>query len=469
MSEPDLYKSFLASLVVTIDGPAASGKTSTAQSVARQLGLRHIDTGAMYRAVTLEVLARNVDIGDDDAVAGVASAVRVDLLPGADEQRILLAGRDVTQEIRSEAVTSAVSRVSAVADVRRSLVRTQRRLLSGGGVVLEGRDTGSVVAPAADVKVYLDASLGERALRRQRELAGRGRNVSADEVAADLERRDRVDSERDASPLVCPVGAHRVDTSNVTVEQQSQRVVSIAHATAKTLASIARRGEENDPTRRRFSYAATQWVARTAATALFGMKVESLPNWHLGENYIFASNHRSNVDPPVVGSTFRRDTYFIAKSGLFRNSLFAAILRGVNAFPIRRGVFDREAVDYATSLLRHGKSLLIFPEGGRVHGMEFGRARSGVGLLAIRSGVPVVPIYIGGSLRLRSCLVRQSRVVVRYGRPIRIASGPLSELRARASRDEYRRFSQMVMAAIAALRDAGPDSPERKQRAPEAL
>ena len=155
---PPTLESTLAGLVVAIDGPSASGKSTTAHGVACALGLRHVDTGAMYRAVTVAVLERGTDTADAEEVTAVARSVTIEQRAGGDAPaRVLLDGRDVTTEIRSSRVTAAVSSVSAHASVRRTLVRLQRDAARGGGVVLEGRDIGSVVLPSADVKVYLDA------------------------------------------------------------------------------------------------------------------------------------------------------------------------------------------------------------------------------------------------------------------------------------------------------------------------
>jgi cytidylate kinase len=193
--------------VVAIDGPAGTGKSTVARELSRRLGLPHLDTGAMYRAVTWAVLARGVDPADAVAVAAVARAVDLDL--GDDVVRV--DGEDVSTAIRGPAVTAAVSAVSAVPAVRAQLVARQRAwTVARGGGVLEGRDIGSVVFPDAELKVYLTASPEVRAARRAGEAGG---DVAA--VAADLARRDRADSSRADSPLHEAAGAVVVDTSDL--------------------------------------------------------------------------------------------------------------------------------------------------------------------------------------------------------------------------------------------------------------
>lgn len=217
--------------VVAIDGPAGAGKSTVARGVALALGLEVLDTGAMYRAVTLAVLDRGQDPTDERGCAEVArtAAVTVDDL-------VLLDGRDVTQEIRSPEVTATVSVVSAHPAVRSILVERQREWAAerGGGVV-EGRDIGSVVFPSATVKVFLTASDEERARRRQRDEVATAREVDVDRVREELDRRDRLDTSRSASPLQAAPDALHVDTTGRSAEEVTAEIV--AAFTAATAAA----------------------------------------------------------------------------------------------------------------------------------------------------------------------------------------------------------------------------------------
>jgi cytidylate kinase len=209
------------SKVVAIDGPSGAGKSTVARGVADALGLEVLDTGAMYRAVTLAVLARGVDPADEAACTAVAETA--DLAVG---DRVVLDGEDVTSEIRGPAVTSAVSTVAAHPGVRRVLVARQREWADqrGGGVV-EGRDIGTVVFPDAVVKVFLTATDEERARRRHREEAAAARAVDVDDVRAAIERRDQLDSTRAASPLHVASDAIRIDTTGREVADVVDEVV----------------------------------------------------------------------------------------------------------------------------------------------------------------------------------------------------------------------------------------------------
>ena len=204
------------SRIVAIDGPGGSGKSTVAREVARRLGWAHLDTGAMYRAVTWAVLREGIDPADGPAVAALAR--RLDLRVG---DRVLVDGTDATTGIRSAEVTNAVSVVSAHPEVRSDLVRRQREWVAGReGAVVEGRDIGSVVFPAARLKAYLTASEEERARRRAQELAHAPAGV-----AADLARRDRLDSTRATSPLAVAPGALVVDTTDRTVDEVVQAIL----------------------------------------------------------------------------------------------------------------------------------------------------------------------------------------------------------------------------------------------------
>jgi CMP/dCMP kinase len=220
-------------MIVAIDGPAGSGKTTTARRVAESIGFVHIDTGAMYRAATLQALNDGIDIADDDALVDLSHRVHIELKqePGdTTKQVVLLNGEDVTAAIRTPQVDLLVSRVSEVAGVRTEIVNQQRVMAASIDVVMEGRDIGTVVFPNADVKVYLVASLKERSRRRQKELALRGISMPIAEVLADLERRDQHDSTRAVAPLKPAPDAVWLDTTELTIDRQIQEVIARVRA-----------------------------------------------------------------------------------------------------------------------------------------------------------------------------------------------------------------------------------------------
>ena len=210
-------------LVVTIDGPAGAGKSATARALAERLGYRLVDTGALYRALAWAVNASGVDPGDPSALGAVLDRTRVELVG----DRVLVDGRDVSGEIRTPEISRLTSQLTALAPVREKMTPLQRELAVGGGVILEGRDTGTVVWPRAEVKFYLDADLETRARRRQQDLAAQGVAMDVAAVAEDVARRDRQDSERALAPLRKPEGAAVVDTSRLSPEEVVERMVKV--------------------------------------------------------------------------------------------------------------------------------------------------------------------------------------------------------------------------------------------------
>ncbi|HEY3632547.1 MAG TPA: (d)CMP kinase [Jatrophihabitantaceae bacterium] len=210
--------------VVALDGPSGTGKSTVARMLARRLGARYLDTGAMYRAATLAVLSHDVDPADQNRVVAAVRSARIALSTDPERAGVELDGRPVDAEIRSAAVTAAVSAVSAVPEVRAVLVEQQRRLIGAGPIVVEGRDIGSVVVPDAQAKVYLTASAQARAARRASEL---GPDVDVAAVAADLQRRDRLDSTRAVSPLARAADAVDVDTTDLSIDEVVDRLVDI--------------------------------------------------------------------------------------------------------------------------------------------------------------------------------------------------------------------------------------------------
>ncbi len=219
MHQRDAAASRRTTPVIAIDGPSGSGKSTVARGVARALGYRYLDTGAMYRALTWLALHRGVALDDDAALGALAATADLELSTDPDRPRVLVGGVDVTASIRTPEVTAAVSAVSAVPEVRRQMVARQRDILAAGAAVAEGRDIGTTVVPAAAVKVFLTADPAARAARRGREMAAAGVDPAhlADTAEA-IARRDAADSTRSASPLMCPPDATVVDSTHLDVE-----------------------------------------------------------------------------------------------------------------------------------------------------------------------------------------------------------------------------------------------------------
>lgn len=215
-------------LVVAMDGPSGTGKSSVSRRLAIGLAARYLDTGAMYRIATLHALRSGVDVSDPAAVAAATESLELNVGTDPESDRVLLAGEDVTDEIRGAAVTAAVSAVAAVPEVRTILVDKQRQLIAGTErIVVEGRDIGTVVLPDADVKIYLTASAEARAQRRNEQNVAEGRGDDLAAVLADVKRRDHLDSTREVSPLRPAEDSVTVDTSELGIEDVIGRLLLV--------------------------------------------------------------------------------------------------------------------------------------------------------------------------------------------------------------------------------------------------
>ncbi|MBN1575145.1 MAG: (d)CMP kinase [Chitinispirillaceae bacterium] len=220
-------------MIIAIDGPAGSGKSSTAKAVARHLNITYLDTGAMYRVITLAALRRVIAPSDNEALAELVAGTSISFTGVPPDTRVWMNGEDVSEEIRGEAVTGKVSDYCAPAVVRRALVDEQRRMGGGCSLVCEGRDIGTTVFPGADLKIFMTASVAERAARRQKDFARMGIEKSIDELAAELADRDRKDSSRAVSPFSKADDAVDLDTTGMTLDEQVDWIVERARKVMK--------------------------------------------------------------------------------------------------------------------------------------------------------------------------------------------------------------------------------------------
>ena len=224
--------------IITIDGPAGSGKSTIAKILARDLDLKYVDTGAMYRAVTLIALRNNIDLEGEEAILDAVKKIKLEIESRAKDEssytRLSLDGEDVTEEIRSPQVGAAVSIVSRLSGVRKYLVAIQRKIASEGRAVLEGRDTGSVVCPDALLKIFLTASISERVKRRKLQLDQKDQKMDPGAIKDEIKNRDSIDSSRRDSPLVLPENGIEIDTSDMNIEEVTNRIKKLYYDRTNT-------------------------------------------------------------------------------------------------------------------------------------------------------------------------------------------------------------------------------------------
>lgn len=213
-----------SNVVIAIDGPAGAGKSTVSKLLAKRLDLRYLDSGAMYRAIALKAIRLGVDPGDERTLGELAEQAHIEFGDG-DPQRVWLDGEDVTEQIRTPTVSDWASRISVHPAVRRALVKKQQRIVAEGGVTLEGRDATTVIAPDATLKVFLTASVEERARRRWLEYKAKGDDVSLEAVLAQVLERDRRDTERESSPLTQAEDAMVIDSGNLTPGEVVEEII----------------------------------------------------------------------------------------------------------------------------------------------------------------------------------------------------------------------------------------------------
>lgn len=223
----------MTKIQIALDGPAGAGKSTIAKQLAAHLDYVYIDTGAMYRAVTLAALEQGIDLEDGQRLGELMTSLDIRLTPGENGQRVFIGEREVTESIRSSEVTNNVSFVAKHAQVRSALVEMQRRLAESGGIVMDGRDIGTVVLPDAELKVFMTATVEERASRRHRENVSRGMDSDLEALQAEIALRDKRDSEREVSPLRQADDAIYLDTTVMSIDQVVLRLTELAEGVLK--------------------------------------------------------------------------------------------------------------------------------------------------------------------------------------------------------------------------------------------
>ena len=399
------------SFIVAIDGPAGTGKGTVTEILAKKMNLVNIDTGATYRCVALAMLNENIKLEELDKIKELLKNINIELKNENGKQFVFLNGEDVTEKIRSKEVSGFVSQVSSIKEVRLSMVDLQRKMAEGKDVIMEGRDIGTYVFPAADVKIYLDADLEERAKRRFKQNKEKGINMTYVEVLESIKKRDENDKAKEIGALKVAHDAEVIDTTDKSIKQVVREITEIIKKKKKDIRLQAKIYKiRKDNAWKRFVRRIVKFVLSSLYRIAYRIKI----NGQVPEEgaYILCCNHINYLDAAALVLFNKRKLNFVAKEDLFTHGILMWLGHLFDVIPIKRDMQDIEAMKRCLKVLKNGELLGIFPEGTR-KGMEKNlKAKNGAAYMAIKSKAKVIPVGIHGSFK------PFTKVYVNYGQPL---------------------------------------------------
>ena len=401
------------SFIVAVDGPSGTGKGTITKLVSEKFGFQYLDTGAMYRCVTLKLLNEKIDIEDIEKIEKILKEIKLEL----DGDKIYLDGEDVSKRIREEDVTNQVSQVSHIPIVRTSMVELQRRMSEGKSVILDGRDIGTNVFPNAEVKIYLDASTEERAKRRFKQNQEKGIDIPFEEVKANIEFRDNNDKSSKVGTLKKAEDAFYIDTTNLNIKQVEKQVEKIIKKKQKQLKKIENAyvmTKENGF--KKFMREFVKGFLGLLYRIVYRPKVVGLENFPKDEGFIICSKHINYLDAAGIILLNKKPIRFIAKADLYRFGVLSWLGHLFNIIPVKRDSGDINSVKLCLKALKNNEVLGIFPEGTRKGLEKHMKVKNGAVFLAEKAKVKIVPVGIQGTFK------PFTKVTFNYGKPIDVHS-----------------------------------------------
>ncbi len=416
-------------IIITIDGPSASGKSTVAREVAKKLGFEHLDTGAIYRAIA--VWCDENGWNENDFKTFVPRLGEIKYVVDVTKNRTLykLNNNIINNKIRSPQISQLASKVATIQEVRNYATEIQRKIADQKSIVVEGRDAGKVVFVKASVKIYLIASLDERAKRRLTELKLKNPEKSDDftleDTKKELQERDKRDREREHSPMQRAVDAQSIDTTGLNITQVVNMIVKIAKSRRPRKPNIVwkwlmgdRRAQTN------LVYKLSFLLTTVIYKVFYRLKVYGLENFPLDDDCatIVAPNHSSFLDPPAAGISCPCEMHALGIDYLFKAPIIGWFLPRMNVHPVANDVTDSKIIRMIVSLLKEGRNVLIFPEGARSPDNQLLPFKRGVTVLAALTKCSITPTYIDGAYESwkRGNLFPKpwGKISIVYGKPL---------------------------------------------------
>ena len=399
------------SFIVAIDGPAGTGKGTVTEILSKKFNLINIDTGATYRCVTLDMLNKGIKLEELDKIKELLKNLQIELKVENGKQLVFLNGKEVTKEIRNKEVSGLVSQVSSIKEVRLSMVDLQRKMAEGKNVIMEGRDIGTYVFPTADVKIYLDADLEERAKRRFKQNVEKGLTMSYVEVIDNIKKRDENDKQKEIGALKVAKDAEVIDSTSMSINEVVREISSIIKKKQKDIKMQEKIYRVRKETAwKKFVRKLVKVTLGVVYRIAFRVKITGqVPDEGA---YVLCCNHINYLDAAAIVLFNKRKVNFVAKEDLFQHGILMWLGHLFDVIPIKRDMQDIEAMKRCLKVLKNGELLGIFPEGTR-KGMEKNlKAKNGAAFMAMKAKVKVIPIGIHGTFK------PFSKVYMNYGEPI---------------------------------------------------
>lgn len=401
------------SFIVAVDGPSGSGKGTISSSIAKKMNLLYLDTGAMYRCVTLKLLNEKISFDDQEKIKEALKRIKIDFDKNENEEIVLLDGEDVTKTIREKEVTQNVSIVAKNVEVRKAMVDLQRKICNKHNSILDGRDIGTNVFPDADIKIYLDASVDERVRRRIRQNKEKGIQMSESEIRENIIARDKSDKEREFGALKQAEDAVYIDTTNHATETNINTVFRIVKAAKEKYDRIQSGYIMTEETGfKKFRRSFVKTFLSVLYHIVYRVEKNGIENIEGNEGIIICANHLNYLDAAGIVLLNKRYIRFVAKHDLFRFRIISHLGHLFNIIPVKRNSSDVKSLKMCLKSLKDKEALGIFPEGTR-HGMDKNaEIKNGAAFLAYKARVKVVPVGIKGTFK------PFSKVTFNYGKPI---------------------------------------------------